>query len=37
MPVRKDVLIMCVSSGKRVGEIAWRKCEGIASRGHVVG
>ncbi len=37
MPVRRDVLIMCVSSGKSVGEIAWRKCEGIGSRGHVVG
>ncbi len=24
VPVRKDVLIMCVSSGKSVGEIAWR-------------
>ncbi len=33
MPVRRDVLIMCVSAG----EIAWRRCEGIGSRGHVVG
>jgi len=31
------VLIMCVSAGKSVGEIAWRRCEGIGSRGHVVG
>ncbi len=37
MPVKRDVLIMCVSAGKSVGEIAWRKCEGIGSRGHVVG
>ncbi len=37
MPVRRDVLIMCVSAGKSVGEIAWRRCEGIGSRGHVVG
>ncbi len=29
MPVRKDVLIMCVSPGKSVGEIAWRRCEGM--------
>ncbi len=35
--VRRDVLIMCVSVGKSVREIAWRRCEGIASRGHVVG
>ncbi len=28
MPVRRDVLIMCVSAGKSVGEIAWRRCEG---------
>ncbi len=26
-----------VSAGKSVGEIAWRRCEGIGSRGHVVG
>ncbi len=31
------MLIMCVSAGKCVGEIAWRRCEGIGSRGHVVG
>ncbi len=31
------MLIMCVSAGKSVGEISLRKCEGIASRGHVVG
>ncbi len=35
MPVRRDVLIMCVSAGKSAGEIAWRRCEGIGSRGHV--
>ncbi len=29
--------MMCVSAGKSVGDIAWRKCEGIGSRGHVVG
>ncbi len=33
MPVRRDVLMMCVSAGKSVGEIAWRRCEGIGSRG----
>ncbi len=37
MPVRRDVLMMCVSAGKSVGEISWRRCEGIGSRGHVVG
>ncbi len=37
MPVRRDVLIMCVSAGKRVGEIAWRRCKGIGSGGHVGG
>ncbi len=37
MPVRRDVLIMCVSAGKSVGEIAWRRGKGIGSRGHVVG
>ncbi len=31
------MLIMCVSAGKRVGEIDWRGCDGIGSRGHVVG
>ncbi len=36
MPVRRDVLIMCVSAVKSVGEIAWRRCVGIESRGHVV-
>ncbi len=36
-PVRRDVVIMCESAGKSVGEIAWRRCEGIGSRGHVVG
>ncbi len=29
MHVRRDVLIMCVSAGKSVGEIAWRRCEGL--------
>ncbi len=29
--------MMCVSAGKSAGEIAWRRCEGIGSRGHVVG
>ncbi len=37
VPVRRDVLIMCVSAGKSVREIAWRRCEGIGSRGHVLG
>ncbi len=37
MPVRRDVLIMCVSAGRSAGEIAWRRCEGIGSRGDVVG
>ncbi len=36
VPVRRDVL-MCVSAVKSVGEIAWRRCEVIWSRGHVVG
>ncbi len=36
MPVRRDVLIISVSAGKSAGEIAWRRCEGIGSRGHVV-
>ncbi len=27
MPVRRDVLMMCVSAGRSVGEIAWRRCE----------
>ncbi len=29
--------MMCVAAGKSEGEIAWRRCEGIGSRGHVVG
>ncbi len=33
MPVRRDELMMCVNDG----EIAWRRCEWIGSRGHVVG
>ncbi len=37
IPVRRDELMMCVSAGKSVGEIAWRKFEGIGSKGHVVG
>ncbi len=36
VPVRRDVLIMRVSAGKSVGEIDWRRCEGIGSRGHIV-
>ncbi len=36
MPVRREVLVMCVCC-KSVGEIAWRRCEGIGSRGHDVG
>ncbi len=28
---------MCVSVDKSVGVIAWRRCEGIGYRGHVVG
>ncbi len=36
VPVRRDVLIMCFSADKSVGEIAWRRCEGIGSRGHVL-
>ncbi len=35
--MKRDVLIMCVSAGKNVGEFAWRRCEEIGSRGHVVG
>ncbi len=31
------MLMMCVSAGKGEGEIAWRRYEGIGSRGHVVG
>ncbi len=27
MPVRRDVLIMCVSAGRSAGEIAWRRCD----------
>ncbi len=39
MPVRRDGFMMweCGSAGKSVGEIAWRRCERIGSRGHVVG
>ncbi len=29
VPVRRDVLMMCVSAGKSVGEIAWRRCVGL--------
>ncbi len=29
--------MMCVSAGKSEGEITWRRCEGIGSRGHVLG
>ncbi len=35
--MRRDVLMMCVSADKSVEEIARRRCEGIGSRGHVVG
>ncbi len=35
--MRRDVLIMCVSAGKSVREIAWRRCKGIWSRRHIVG
>ncbi len=28
----RDVLMMCVSAGKSIGEIDWRRCEGIGSR-----
>ncbi len=37
VPVRRDMLIMCVNAGKSVGEIAWRRCDGIGPRGNVVG
>lgn len=37
VPVRRDVLMMCLSAGKSVGEIAWRTCDGIGIREHVVG
>ncbi len=37
MPVRRDVLMMFVSAGKSVGEIAWRRCDEIGSIVHVVG
>lgn len=36
-PVLRDVLMMCVSAGRSVGEMACRRCEGIGSRGQVVG
>ncbi len=26
VPVRRDALMMCVSAGKSVREIAWRSC-----------
>ncbi len=29
VPERRDVLMMCVSAGKSVREIAWRKCDWI--------
>ncbi len=29
--------MMCVSAERSKGEIACRRCEGIGSRGHVVG
>ncbi len=37
VPVRRDVLMMCVSAGKSVGKNVWRRCECIGSRVHVVG
>ncbi len=37
VPVRRDVLMICVSAGKCEGDIDLRRCEGIGSRGHVVG
>ncbi len=33
MPVRRDVLIMCVSAGKSVGEIAWEGVRGLYQEG----
>ncbi len=35
--IRRASVVMCVSAGKSEGEIAWRRCKGIGSRGHVVG
>ncbi len=32
-----DLQMICVSAGKSVGEIACRRCEGMGSRGKVVG
>ncbi len=37
VPVRRDALMMCVSAGKSVREIAWIRCVGIGSRGQVIG
>lgn len=37
VPVWRDVLIMCVSAGAIVGVMACRRCEGMGSRGQVVG
>ncbi len=35
VPARREIL--CVRAGNRGGEIAWKRCVGIGSRGHVVG
>lgn len=37
MPVVRDVLMMCVMVGLSVGAIAFRRVEGMGSRGQVVG
>ncbi len=37
MTCRVEFLPIYVTAGKSVEEIAWRRCEGIGSRGHVVG
>lgn len=37
MPVRRDVLIMFVSDGRSVGEMASRRCKGMGSGVQVVG
>ncbi len=37
MPVWMDVLTMRVSAGTTAGEIAWRRWDGIGSRGQVEG
>jgi len=37
MQIRRDELMGCVSAGRKVGEMACRRCEGMGSRGQVVG